>query len=249
MGEHRTWRLFRPNQPGFSRESPHHEFGLCYLAAVSDDSEIDDAALLDRWRGGEDEAGLRLHDRHGDAVIRFFRNKARDSAEDLVHETFVRLYESRDRIRESTRFRAYLLGIAHHVFHEHLRELGRGRKIDPEVESMRALDPGPSTIAARRREHRLLLEGLRHLSIEHQVVLELHYWEGLKSDEIAQIVAITPSAVRSRLAKARSLLADIITELGKSTALVASTLSGLEAWARELRGEFVAPRVREDESA
>ena len=237
MGEHRTWRLFRPNQPGFSRESPHHEFGLCYLAAVSDDSEID-AALLDRWRGGEDEAGLRLHDRHGDAVIRFFRNKARDSAEDLVHETFVRLYESRDRIRESTRFRAYLLGIAHHVFHEHLRELGRGRKIDPEMESMRALDPGPSTIAARRREHRLLLEGLRRLPIEHQVALELHYWEGLNAAEIAQIMQVPHSTMRSRLGRARELLERVIAELAESPKLMQSTLEGLDAWAQGVRGQL-----------
>ena len=46
------------------------------------------------------------------------------------------------------------------VLPAHLRKLARGREVDPEVESMSDLAPGPSTVVGRTREQRLLLEGL-----------------------------------------------------------------------------------------
>ncbi len=204
---------------------------------MSDDPEID-AALLDRWRSGDAEAGAQLHDRHANAIIRFFRNKVGDGVEDLVHETFVRLFENQHKIQDGLRFRAYLFKIAQYVLYEHYRQLARGRQINPEVDSLEAMLPGASTIAGRRREHRLVLEGLRRLPVEHQVALELHYWEGLKANQIAEIMGISHSAMRSRLAKARSLLEDIIAELGESAALIASTVSGLDQWAGQIREKF-----------
>lgn len=197
-----------------------------------------DVVLLERWRAGDNDAGVRLHDRHADAVIRFFRNKVRHAAEDLVHETFVRLWARRDQIRDGNRFRAYLVGIARNVLYEHVRQLVRDRAIDPEVDAMDSLAPGPSTIAARRREQRLLLEGLRRLPIEQQVILELFYWEGMKANELAAIFDVSHSAMRSRLAKARALLRDIIAEFEESRALIASTTEGLDEWAAQLRAQL-----------
>ena len=51
------------------------------------------------------------------------------------------------------------------VLGKHLRKLGRGRSVDPEVDSMAELAPGPTTLACRRQEHGLLLDGLRRLPL------------------------------------------------------------------------------------
>jgi RNA polymerase sigma-70 factor (ECF subfamily) len=125
-----------------------------------------DVALLDAWRDGDDRAGERLFDRHADAVARFFENKVRDGAEDLTQATFLRLIEVRERIRVGIAFRAFVIGIARNVLREHLREPGRGRQVDPEVDCMAELAPGPSTLIGAREEHRLLIEALRLFRIE-----------------------------------------------------------------------------------
>lgn len=197
-----------------------------------------DAALLEAWRGGDDQAGEQLFDLHVDMVARFFETKVPEGAEDLTHTTFLRLFETRDSIRESAAFRAYLLAIARNVLREHLRALARGRQVDPEVDSMAALAPGPSSVIGAREEHRLLLEALRHLPVAIQSLLELYYWEQLDSNEIALILDVPASTVRGRLARARERLAAKMAELAASPELLASTLHGLETWAAELRGQL-----------
>lgn len=194
-----------------------------------------DAQLLEAWRDGNDRAGEQLYDRHADAVARFFGNKIREGAEDLTQATFLRLVETRDRIRDGVAFRAFILAIARNILREHLRKRMPEREINAEVDSMAQLDPGPVTIAGRKAEHRLLLEGLRRLAINYQILLELFYWEQLTSPEIAVIMDSAPSTVRSLLAKARKRLAEAMAEIAASEELLASTVGGLEGWAAQLR--------------
>ena len=197
-----------------------------------------DAELLERWRAGDDHAGEQLFDRHGRAVSRFFRNKVHKDIDDLVQATFLALIEGRERIRRGAAFRAFILGIARNILTKHLRKLQRGREVDPEVDSMAELAPGASTISSRKQEHKLLLEGLRRLPVTHQLALELFYWEELNAAEIAEIMGVSHSAMRSRLAKARSLLEQSMAEVAASPELLASTIGGLERWAGEVRERF-----------
>jgi RNA polymerase sigma factor (sigma-70 family) len=184
------------------------------------------------------EAGAKLFDRHADAVARMFENKVCVGAEDLVQQTFLLLVESRDRIREGLSVRAFVLGIARNVLRDHVRKLARGRVVDPEVDSMADLAPGPTTVIGQNREQRLLLAGLRRLPIEHQIGLELYYWEEMDAREIAEVMGISHSAMRSRLAKARALLHEAMTQLAESPELLASTLDGLAQWASQVRAQL-----------
>lgn len=201
-----------------------------------------DAALLQAWRGGDEQAGLQLYDRHADAVARFFDNKVRMGADDLIQQTFMRLIQTRDRIRDGVAFRGFVLGVARNVLREHLRSLVNDRQVDFEVDSMAGLEPGPSTVVGRRREHRLLLEGLRRLPIEQQIMLELHYWEGFGAAEIAEMLEVSPAAIRGRLARARLELREVMERLEESRALLESTVDGLDGWAAQLREQLGGPK-------
>jgi RNA polymerase sigma-70 factor (ECF subfamily) len=209
---------------------------------VNDDAERSDAELVEAWRADDRRAGQLLFSRHFDAVYRFFRNKFRQGIDDLVQQTFMRLVEGQERLRESQNFRAFLFGIAHNVLREHLRELDRERRFDPLATSIMELDPGPSTIHARRREQQLLLQALRRIPLAHQVALELTYWEGLNAAQIAEIVGVPHPTMRNRLRRARQLLEQAITELDASPELRESTAAGLETWAMQVRDEL-SPNV------
>ncbi|WP_275943097.1 sigma-70 family RNA polymerase sigma factor [Pseudenhygromyxa sp. WMMC2535] len=94
------------------------------------------------------------------------------------------------------------------------------------------LDPGPSSVIAERQEQRLLLEGLRAISVNYQVVLELHYWEQLSTKEIAAVLGVPAGTVRSRLQRAREALEAAIGALSRSPAMLESTLTRLDDWAQ-----------------
>jgi RNA polymerase sigma-70 factor (ECF subfamily) len=201
-----------------------------------------DADLLTAWRNGDAAAGEALFTRHYRPVARFFRNKVSgDRVADLIQETFVASVEARDRIRDDTRFSAYLLGIAYHVFCKHLRgNYRRGDQADLDEFAIEDVDPTPPSVIAHAQEQRLLLEALRAISVNFQVVLELHYWENLSTTEIAAVLGIPAGTVRSRLDRARDALEAAMARIARSQEVLESTMTRLDDWAarcgRELAG-------------
>src|SRR5690606_32821847 len=160
-----------------------------------------------------------------------FRNKVSSPVEDLVQQTFLALLEGHERLGDPNKVRAYLFCIAHNVLRSHLLELARGRDVDPSVSSLAELDPGPTSALAHKREQKLLLLALRRLPIQHQVALELYYWESLNTVEIAEILGLSASAMRSRMARARSMLEAELASLAESDVELHSTLERLDSWA------------------
>jgi RNA polymerase sigma-70 factor, ECF subfamily len=199
-----------------------------------------DAELLEAWRGGRQDAGQALFQRYYDSVYRFFRNKVSDEIADLVQQTFMACVEGRDRVREMSSFRSYLFAVAHNILRTHLRASYRGQGIEFDEIAVRDLSPGPSSLIVRRREHRLLLEALRSIPLAQQVLLELRYWEQLRTPEIAEILDIPDNTVRSRLHRAQEALKAAMERLARTPEELASTLSNLDDWVRQCREQLAA---------
>lgn len=178
---------------------------------------VDDHALLERWRDGDQDAGTTLFRRHWPHVRRFFRNKVSpDDVEDLIQRTFMGCVEGRSRFRGDASFRTFLFAVARNQLYKFLRDSRSQReKVDPDlgVSSVLALGMTPSSVAAARQEHELLLRALQQVSVEEQTLLELFYWEGLSGAEIAAVFDLSAGAVRVRLHRARSKLQERIEQL------------------------------------
>ncbi len=193
----------------------------------------DSASLLTRWREGDLLAGQTLFNEHYSAIATFFRNKIGADALDLVQETFAACVESRDRIKGT--FRAYLFGVAHNVLKKHIKSKYRPPEpVDFDSVAIHDLTPSPSELVVQKAEQRLLLEGLRHISINDQILLELRYWESMTTAEIATVLDCPHATIRSRLRRAREKLEYQIARL-EAGPLLHSTLTRLEHWAERCR--------------
>jgi len=196
----------------------------------------DDFELLERWRGGDRSAGTALFERYFDSICRFFANKFDTEVDDLVQRTFTACVENRDRFRGHSSFRTYIFGIAHNILRTHLRTLQRERRrFEPDAESIHDLGLNPSVLVAHRREEMLVLQALRRIPVDQQTLLELYYWESMTAPELGELFGIPEGTLRSRLRRAKELLERALRELGEADALVESTVSGLESWARAVR--------------
>jgi RNA polymerase sigma factor (sigma-70 family) len=210
------------------------------LAGVSS-STSSDSTLLRSWGGGDPRAGDRLFRRHAPAVTRFFRNKISSDLEDLVQQTFLRGLAARTNYRSEGPFCAYLLGIAYYVLIDYYRATSRApAALDVDEISAHDLCPSPSLVVAERREHQLLLLALRRLPLIHQVALELHYWEGMTSREIAETLGIPHGTAQTRIARGRELIAAHVEQLRRAVGIPQTQTIDLEAWASELRASFLA---------
>jgi RNA polymerase sigma-70 factor (ECF subfamily) len=201
-----------------------------------------DFELLDAWKDGDKNAGNELFARHFDSVCAFFRNKVGDGIDDLIQRTFLACVESRDRFRKEASFRTYLFSVARNELYGHFRRKQRhGSRLDPLETSIEALGPSPTAIVGRRREQKLLLKALRMVPVEHQVALELFYWEDMSGSELARVLEIPEGTIRTRLRRAKQLLEEALQELGEGGEDVATTMAQLEDWVRSIRAQIVRP--------
>ncbi len=194
-----------------------------------------DAELYAAWRGGDKGAGQALIERYYDPVLRFFRTKVGTQADDLVQRTFLACAEGT--YRGDASFRAYLFGIARNVLLKFFRNKQRDAHVDPDftVSSVYELDPGPSTMAVRRAEQRLLLEALRRIPLEFQLLMELFYWEDLSIAELSSVLELPDGTVKSRLRRGRQLLKEAIANLPSSAEAKESVRVLLSEWAEKMQ--------------
>ena len=212
-------------------------------SAQSDDPATDDLALFAAWQSGDRQAGEALFERYYDALARFFHNKVSESAtSDLIQNTFLACVEGRARIVGTSGFRGYLFGVAHNLLRRHYRgRRNEGDSLDLDHISASELEPSMSQILGARQEQRLLLEALRRIPIDCQIICELHYWEQLGTSEIAEILGVPGGTVKSRLQRGRRLLEEQLALLASSKELLHTTLSNLEKWAADLRHRVLSP--------
>lgn len=179
------------------------------------------------WRAGDRDAGDALIARHFDALFRFFDGKLGHEGEDLVQRTLLDCLESRA-VVQSGNFRAYLFGVARNRLIDFLRARVRaGAPVDLAEVSIADLRTSASKRLARTQDEQLLREALRGIPVDHQIALELTYWEGMSGREVAAVLGIDPNTVRSRLSRARDALRERLRHLGASHRDVASSLAGM----------------------
>lgn len=198
----------------------------------------DDFHLLECWRAGDSKSGNALFERHFGAVYRFFANKAPDAIDDLTQRTFLACAESRDAFRNEASFRTYLFSIARNELYAHIRT-ARGRDdVDLHTETIVDLLPSARQLMVDAQEHRRLLAALCRLPLDYQIVLELHYWEGLTIESIAEVVDVPLGTAKSRLRRGRLQLARIVADIGEDEPVSDNTLTNLERWSAELRARL-----------
>lgn len=190
--------------------APEMTANIVYRRSVSSDLE-----LLDAWRDGDNAAGDTLICRYFDAICRFFRGKLGDDVEDLVQRTFEISTARRAQIHTGASFRGFLFGVARNLLLDHLRRrFRRGEHENISVLSLVALGTSPSEAVHRGEREALLLEAMRRIAIDQQIILELAYWEGLSGREIAEALETHENTVRSRLSRARTALREQLVALG-----------------------------------
>ena len=202
--------------------------------------ELSDEELLARWREGQGRAGASLIARHHESLARFFFTKAGADGEDLVQATFLGLLGGGlDRFRSEASFRTFLFAIARNKLLEYVRNRVRDRaRFDPEHATLAGLERSPGARIDARGQDKLLLAALRELPLDTQLMLELHYWEELRIDEIAAVLELKPGTVKSRMSRGRARLDTNMRRLASSQIELETTIRGLAGWAAQLQREL-----------
>ena len=137
-------------------------------------------------------------------VFNYVRQLTGDSdwANDLTQEAFLRLYQSRERLREVKNHRAWLYRIASNVAFSALKRRHRFRWLPWLDEDARLQADDPMKDIARQDAVR---QALRQIKPIYRATLILYSQYDLNVREVAEILEISESNVKVRLYRARKL--------------------------------------------
>ena len=136
---------------------------------------ITDDELVAASRRGERAAFGALIERHLDAVwaVSFSRTRDRALSDDVAQDTFVAAWAQLDRLREASRLRAWLCGIARNLARKARRRAGRERPDDQLAPTDVA--GSPYDALARVQTDRVVERALAELPASYREVLVLYY--------------------------------------------------------------------------
>lgn len=205
----------------------------------------DDEALARAWAAGDLAAGGELVRFYARPLHRFFRNKVEaHEIRDLVQTVLEGCVKGLPNYQGTGAFSAYVMRIARNTLIDHYRRKeARARGLSDfavEQTSAHELYPGMSTLFAAGEQQRLLISGLRRLTIEEQILLEYYYYEGLRAPALVAIYEVPEGTIRSRLRRAKENLEAQIRGLSAEPRMIESTVTDLDGWAAKVREQLDA---------
>ncbi len=194
---------------------------------------ISDADLLEASRRGEHAAFGALVERYQGVVCAVSYSRTRDQAlsEDVAQETFLAAWRQLDQLREPSRFRSWLCGIATNLAAKARKKTARETPSDTVDETAR---DNPFDALSAAQSDQLVGDALGRVPEKYRDVLVLYYREGRPIAEVAEMLGITEAAALQRLSRGRQYLADGVASLVERSlralpkrSLVASVVAAL----------------------
>lgn len=156
-----------------------------------------DAALIARWKAGDQRAATELVTRHASALARFAAaSGARADLDELVQDTFVRAFASLDGFRGESSFRTWLFTIERRLLLDRRRSEKRrpeGAELH-EGDAMTTFDPLDEVVATESQVR--VRRAIGRLTPTQRDVFLLRVTEGLSYKEIAAALDTTEGAAR-----------------------------------------------------
>lgn len=174
------------------------------------------SAVRDETRQHDSQAALAaLVDEYASTLYRVAFSVLRNAAdaEDAVQEAFLRVLRHRDTLGEVRDHRVWLIRIVWNIVLDRKRR-AKTRPETDDIEDLARVLPAHGLSAEERaaaqQHHTRVLRSVQQLPGKEREVMLLSAFEELSSVEIAEVLGITESSVRSRLFRARNLLADLL---------------------------------------
>lgn len=190
------------------------------VRSAVDAKKSDDLELVTRTRAGDRASFDELVNRHAAKIFRLARHITRNDAEaeDVLQDAFYKAYTRLDQFNADAQFYTWLVRI---TVNEALMRLRKRRNsktvsLDAELETddgslqREAVSPDddPEQEYSRDETRKMLEDAIDSLDESYRTVFVLRDVEGLSTQETADMLKLSVSAVKSRLLRARLQLRD-----------------------------------------
>ncbi|MCG0239210.1 MAG: sigma-70 family RNA polymerase sigma factor [Firmicutes bacterium] len=164
---------------------------------------MNEVELIRRAQAGDRQSCAELFRRHAEQAVRTAYAVTRDweTAEDAVQEAFLRAFAALPSFRTDQPFRPWLYRI---VVREALRLARRRQRLVPVAQLPRETEmPSVESEALENLRRRQIRAAVYALEERLRIPIILRYFVGLTEAEVAQVLGLRLSTVKSRLHEAR----------------------------------------------
>ena len=179
------------------------------MATGANANAITDSDLIIRVvRLGDDAAFEALVERYYAPALAVARSRLRDDdlAQDVVQETFVRIFRERMRYDPAQPFAAWFYTVLRNIATDVLRRQGRHQK---KLQLLAAESEGDARIDASAADCETLLS---HLQDSDREILIYHHIHGMSLRQIGGMLRITPEAAKKRAQRAMKRLQAFVSQ-------------------------------------
>lgn len=147
-----------------------------------------------------------LVERYRDNLFAIAFNICKNAADsdDIVQETFVQYYLTKQKFESEQHIRAWLIRVAINKAKNVTRTFWRQHKV--------SLEEYMETLVFEAPEDEALFETVMALPQKYRLVIHLYYYEEYSVHEIAAALKLTESNVKVRLSRARGMLKEQLKE-------------------------------------
>jgi RNA polymerase sigma-70 factor, ECF subfamily len=176
-----------------------------------------DVRLLELCRGGDAQAFEILFRKYQSYVYNVGLGMLCNSedAADVTQETFLRLHRSLDSFRGDASFSTWLYRVAVNLCITELRRRGRQKfqfleDVAHNEDAHLTEEPGPHPDEAiqQAEERRVVHKVLQTLPPDYRAIMVLRHFQQLAYEEIAEVLGLSLSQVKTRLFRARKMFKD-----------------------------------------
>ncbi|MDP2360199.1 MAG: sigma-70 family RNA polymerase sigma factor [bacterium] len=182
-------------------------------------THLTDEEVMERFQQDEQEAFDELVRRYRDRLFTFIDQMVRNRplAQDLLQETFIRLWRHKLKYRNIARFSTWIYTIAGNLVRSEMRRQAREPRVDlePREPGDRPIElphPGPAVDSQVHRNMtiELVRAAIDQLPDEFREVIILRELEELSYDEIVEMLGVPLGTVKSRINRARGRLMTLL---------------------------------------
>lgn len=166
---------------------------------------VQEDILLNRLARGDQEAFRILYDRHRDKLFFYILKITRSQqvAEDVLQEVFVKIWLDRERMEGINNLTAWLFRMVKNRTINALRRQAHENQILTEIGAQQYEVVDQTTEAINFNETQKVLQvAIQQLPPQQQLVYRLQREQGLKNDEIAHQLNISPLTVKKHISQA-----------------------------------------------
>jgi RNA polymerase sigma-70 factor, ECF subfamily len=175
-----------------------------------------DEDLVQAIAAGDRNAMHALYARHNVRVYRFVLRLISDTllAEDLVSEVFIDVWRRADGFKERSQVSTWLLAIARYKALSALRRRSEEQLDEHAAAAIEDPADGPETCVDNHDRSAIVQKCLMQLSAAHREVIDLVYYHEKSVEEVAEIVGVPASTVKTRMFYARQRMGTLLGAAG-----------------------------------